>query len=270
MHAGNEKTPQYTNNFLKGQTTSGSMIFLINLFHNRLIMKWNCIIVDDTEIDNLTVVSYVKRFPVFELMKSFTSAKEASQYLTDHQPDVIFLDIDMPKVSGFELRRQAIAVPACIFITSHPEYALDGFELDALDFIVKPLSLERFSRTVARIEQFMDLRNKASLFDATIGSGAIFIKEGHAETKVKLIDILYLEALKNYTLIITRERTHRVLVNIGTLLQDAHFKSFIRVHRGFAVHSIHICKIRAQEVELIDEVVVPIGRNYKENLNVLL
>lgn len=233
-------------------------------------MKWNCIIVDDTEIDNLTVVSYVKRFASFELVGAFTSAREASKYLARHDTDVIFLDIDMPQLSGIELRRQAIAVPACVFITSHPEYALDGFELDALDFIVKPLTLERFTRTVARIEQFMDLRNKATLFDTTIGSGAIFIKEGHVETKVKLIDILYLEALKNYTLVVTAKKTHRVLINIGTLLKDDNFKSFLRIHRGFAVQKIHVCKIRAQEVELEHGHVVPIGRNYKENLNVLL
>jgi len=113
----------------------------------------------------------------------------------------------------------------------------------------------------------MDIRNKASLFDASLGGGAIFIKEGHAETKVKMTDILYLEALKNYTLLITHEKQHRVLINIGTLLKDENFRSFIRVHRGFAVQKHLIKTIRANEIELDAGTIIPIGRNYKEHLN---
>ncbi len=233
-------------------------------------MKWKCLIADDTEIDNLTVVSYVKRFPFFEIVGAYTSSKEAVAALYDHKIDVIFLDIDMPHFSGIEVRKRALEVPACVFITSHPEYAIEGFELDALDFIVKPLTFDRFSKTVKRIEEFMDIRNKAELFDATIGGDSIFIREGHAETKVKLTDVLYLEALKNYTLIATPEKKHRVLLNIGTLLKDDNFRSFIRVHRGFAVQKHFIKKISAQEIELNDRIAIPVGRNYKENLSLLL
>lgn len=233
-------------------------------------MKWKCLIADDTEIDNLTVVSYVKRFPFFEIAGAYTSSKEAVAALYDHKIDVIFLDIDMPHFSGIEVRKRALEVPACIFITSHPEYAIEGFELDALDFIVKPLTFDRFTKTVKRIEEFMDIRNKAELFDATIGGDSIFIREGHAETKVRLTDVLYLEALKNYTLIATPEKKHRVLLNIGTLLKDDNFRSFIRVHRGFAVQKHFIKKITAQEIELGDRIAIPVGRNYKENLSLLL
>jgi len=115
----------------------------------------------------------------------------------------------------------------------------------------------------------MDIRNKASLFDATIGGDTIFIKEGHTETKVKLCDVLYLEALKNYTLLVTAEKKHRVLINIGTLLKDENFRAFIRVHRGFAVQKHLIKTIRANEIELEYQITIPVGRNYKENLSQL-
>ncbi|SCY48596.1 LytR/AlgR family response regulator transcription factor [Flavobacterium caeni] len=233
-------------------------------------MKWDCIIVDDTEIDNLTVVSYVKRFPFFNLIGAYQSSREALSAIEKNKVDVIFLDIDMPNYNGIEVRKRALDIPACVFITSHTEYAIEGFELDALDYIVKPLTFDRFTKTVKRIEDFMDLRNKAELFEASIGGDAIFIKEGHSETKVKLTDVLYLEALKNYTLIATPEKKHRVLLNIGMLLKDDNFRSFVRVHRGFAVQKHFIKKISAQEIELADRIAIPIGRNYKDNLSQLL
>jgi two-component system LytT family response regulator len=233
-------------------------------------MKWKCVIADDTEVDNLTVVSYAKRFAFFEIVGAFTSSHQALACIEKNPIDIIFLDIDMPGLSGLELRKRVSEIPACIFITSHTEYAIEGFELDALDYIVKPLTFDRFTKTVKRIEEFMDIRQKASLFDASIGGDAIFIKEGHAETKVKMTDILYLEALKNYTLIVTPEKKHRVLLNIGTLLKDENFQSFIRVHRGFAVQKHLIKKIRANEIELEYTITIPLGRNYKENLTKLL
>jgi len=233
-------------------------------------MKWNCLIADDVEIDNLLVAAYARRFPFFEIAGAYTSSREALAAIETKKIDVIFLDVDMPHVSGIELRKKAIEIPACVFITSHPEYAIEGFELDALDYIVKPLTFERFSKTVKRIEEFMDIRNKAELFDATIGGDSIFIREGHIETKVRLVDVRYLEALKNYTLIATPETTHRVLLNLGTLLKDDNFRSFIRVHRGFAVQRHFIKKIGANEITLEDGTVIPVGRNYKDNLSQLV
>jgi DNA-binding LytR/AlgR family response regulator len=232
-------------------------------------MKWNCLIADDVEIDNLLVVAYAKRFPFFEIAGAYTSSREALAAIDREKIDVIFLDVDMPHVSGIELRKKAIEIPACVFITSHPEYAIEGFELDALDYIVKPLTFERFAKTVKRIEEFMDIRNKAEMFDATIGGDSIFIKEGHAETKVRLVDVRYLEALKNYTLIATSEKKHRVLLNLGTLLKDENFRSFVRVHRGFAVQRHFIRKMSAQEIVLEGGIPIPVGRNYKDNLSLI-
>lgn len=232
--------------------------------------KLNCIIVDDTEIDRLTVLSYVKKIPFFEVIGAYSSSKEALIALENEKIDVAFFDIDMPQYSGIDLRKKASKIPVCVFITSHPEYAIEGFELDALDYIVKPLSFERFTKAVNRIEEYMDIKSKAAFFEATIGLGSIFIKEGHSETKVRLLDILYLEALKNYTLIVTKEKKHRVLLNLGALMKDTNFQSFVRVHRGFAVQKHFIQKVHAHEIELNHAILIPIGRNYKDNVKALL
>ncbi|MBS7787165.1 response regulator transcription factor [Flavobacterium sp. CYK-55] len=229
-----------------------------------------CIIVDDIEIDRLTVLSYVKRFPFFEVVGVFGSSKDALNALMNERIDVAFFDIDMPHYSGIDLRKKALEIPACVFITSHTEYAVEGFELDAIDYIVKPLTFERFSQTAHRIDAYLELKAKAALFEATIGEGAIFIKEGHTKTKVNLTDILYLEALKNYTLIVTKEKKFRVLLNIGSLLKEPDFQTFVRIHRGFAVQKHFVTKIHALELELINGALVPIGRSYKEQVRLFL
>lgn len=231
---------------------------------------YNCIIIDDDEIDRLTVVSYAKKFPVLNIVGVFSDANDGLSILEKEQIDVLFLDIDMPVLNGLNFRKQAMNVPVCIYITAHPEHAVESYELDTLDFIVKPIKLDRFSQTMQRIEDYMELKLKANLFESSIGGDSIYIKEGHEQTKVKLHDILYLEALKDYTKIVTTNKRHCVLSSIGTLLKEDHFKSFVRIHRSFAVQKQFIQKIGAQEIKLNNNILLPIGRSYKENLNFIL
>lgn len=231
---------------------------------------FNCIIIDDDEIDRLTVVSFAKKFPILNILGVFTDALEALPILEKEHVQVLFLDIDMPQINGIEFRKMAAKVPVCIFISAHPEHAAETFALDTLDFIVKPLKLDRFSQALTRIEDYMDLRRKAELFEATIGGDTIYIKEGHEQTKVKLHDILYLEALKDYTKIVTSHKRHCVLSSLGLLLKESHFNSFVRVHRSYAVQKQFIKRILTHEVLLHNDVTIPVGRSYKTNLNALL
>jgi len=231
--------------------------------------KYTCIIIDDDEIDRLTVVSFAKKFPVLDILGVFESAEEALSIIEKEKIDVLFLDIDMPGLNGIEFRKKALEIPVCIFITGHPEHAVESFEIETLDFIVKPLKLDRFAQTVSRIEEFIEIKLKASLFEASIGGDTIYIKEGHEQTKVKLHEILYLEALKDYTLIITDKKRHCVLSSIGNLLKENHFQSFIRIHRSFAVQKQFIQKINSSEILLNNNITIPVGRSYKDNLNLL-
>lgn len=233
-------------------------------------MSLNCVIVDDNEIDRLMALSLVKRFPKLHVAGTFASANEALPLILNGEIDVLFLDIDMPEMSGLELRKLAPEVPVCIFITAHPEHAVESFEVETLDFLVKPLKFDRLVQTVHRIEEFMEIRHKAALFESSIGGDAIFIKEGHEQIKVKLHDILYLEAMKDYTLIVTSQKRHCVLSTLGNLLKEANFESFIRIHRSFAVQKQFIDKIGATEILLRTQHAIPVGRTYKDNLSALL
>lgn len=229
--------------------------------------KYTCIIIDDDEIDRLTVLSFAKKFAILDILGVFESAEEALPFIEKEKVDILFLDIDMPGLSGIEFRKKTLEIPVCIFITAHPEHAVESFEIETLDFIVKPLKLDRFAQTVSRIEEFMEIKLKASLFEASIGGDTIYIKEGHEQTKVKLHEILYLEALKDYTLVITDKKRHCVLSSIGNLLKEDHFQSFIRIHRSFAVQKQFIQKINSTEIILNNNITIPVGRSYKENLN---
>lgn len=229
-----------------------------------------CVIVDDNEIDRLTVLSFAKKFPNLNILGTFSDSNEALNTIEKNEVDILFLDIDMPGLSGVDLRRKLKDVPVCIFITSHPEFAVESFELETLDFIVKPLKFERFENTVRRITDFFEMKNKASLFESSIGGDVIYLKEGHEQIKVKLHEILYLEALKDYTLVVTPQKRHCVLSSIGLLLREVSFQSFVRIHRSFAVQKQFIDKINSHEIILNNNLAIPIGRSFKDNLKFLL
>lgn len=232
--------------------------------------KWNCIIVDDQLVDRLMVVSFAKRFPKLNITGVYASANEALEVLENQKIDIIFLDIDMPEINGLELRKKAIDVPVCIYITSHPEHAVESFDLETLDFIVKPLKFDRFQKAMQRAEQFLEVNQKAKLFELSFGKDVITIKEGTEQTKINLFDILYLEALKDYTLLVTNQKKHCIWSNIGSLLRQETFQNFIRIHKSFAIQRQFVKKISAQEVEMNNNVLIPIGRSFKDNLNLVV
>lgn len=235
----------------------------------QLTKKHRCIIVDDNKLDGLTVLSFVRKYPFIQVDGLFESALIALEFARKSPPDVLLLDIDMPGLNGLDLRKELGDIPACIFITSHPEFALEGFESAALDFIVKPLRTDRFEKAMERLELFLEVHYKAALLDYTLGEDTLFIKDGHNHIKLQLHEIIYLEALKDYTGIITRQKKYCVLTPLGSLLKEKSFQSFIRIHRSYAVQKHFIEKITPREV-MINNMQLPVGRSYKESIDRLL
>lgn len=225
-----------------------------------------CIVVDDQEIDRLTTISLVKKYPQLQVTGTFDNPEAALLHVQQSVPDIAFLDVDMPAMSGLELRRELQQIPACVFITSYPEYAAESFEVSALDFIVKPLRSERFAKTIDRLQEFFIIRDKASLLDHSLGGDTIFIKDGHNQVKLRLHEIIYLEALKDYTSIVTGTGKHCVLSSLGNLLKEAGFSSFIRIHKSFAVQKHFIERIKAQEL-VAKGITLPVGRSFKDALS---
>ena len=232
--------------------------------------SYSCIIVDDNELDRLTLLSYVRRYPLLQVAGTFESSEAALQYLEKEDlPEVLFLDIDMPGMNGIELRKRLNEVPACIFVTSHPEFALEGFETAALDYIVKPLKGDRFAVTMERLRQFLEIHYKAELLEHTLGEDTLFIKDGHNHIKLQLHEIIYLEALKDYTGIITSKKKYCVLTPLGNLLKEKAFRTFIRIHRSYAIQKHFIRQISSREI-MVNDMLLPVGRSYKETVERLL
>jgi two-component system LytT family response regulator len=229
------------------------------------MVKYNCLILDDEEIDRLTTLSFVRQYPELDVRGVCASAEEALRIMEHVDITIFFSDIDMPGTNGFEFRRRMMNIPVCVFITSFADMAAESFELSTLDFLVKPIKADRFERAMARIHEYLDSRAKASLYEHSLGGDVIFIKDGHTQVKVKLHEILYLEALKDYTLLFTAEKKYYVLSPISNLLQDTNFRSFVRVHRSYAVQRHLIDRISASQLK-INNITIPIGRVYKDNL----
>ena len=122
--------------------------------------KISCIVVEDDEVDKLVVLAYLESYAFIEISGAFNSPKIALEASRINPPDCLLLDIDMPEMSGMQLRSQLIHIPACIFITSYPDFALEGFELAALDFLVKPFSAERFGKAISRLQDYITLKRK--------------------------------------------------------------------------------------------------------------
>ncbi|WP_114789834.1 LytTR family DNA-binding domain-containing protein [Niabella yanshanensis] len=230
---------------------------------------YDCIIADDHEIDRLTTLAFTKKYSFLNIVGVYENAATALAEINQLKPQVLLLDIDMGDKSGLQMRKELMTVDACIFITSYPDYAADSFDVAALDFLIKPLKAERFDRAMQRLQEYLELKYKSDLFDHSLNGDTIFIKDGHDHIKIKPHDILYLEALKDYTSIVTRKKKYCVLATLGNLLKNPSFGSFVRVHRSYAVQKHFIDKITPQEV-LINEVKIPVGRSYKEGLQQLL
>ncbi|HLZ90004.1 MAG TPA: LytTR family DNA-binding domain-containing protein [Puia sp.] len=230
--------------------------------------KISCLVVDDDEVDLHTIISFLEDYPYLEVTGRCDSAADGLAAAQKKAPDALFLDIDMPGMNGMELRQQLLHIPACIFITSYPDYALESFEMAALDFLVKPFSPERFAKTAVRLQDYFTIRRKAELLNHTLGADTIFIKDGTKQVKLQLHEIIYFEALNNYTSIVTTSRKYAVLSTLGNLLKEEAFGNFIRIHRSFAVQKHFIEKVGPGQV-LAGNIPLPVGRNYKDSLNSL-
>ncbi|MCE7042033.1 LytTR family DNA-binding domain-containing protein [Dyadobacter sp. CY312] len=227
---------------------------------------YSCIIIDDDEIDRLTTMVFARKYPFLNIIGVFSSATEALAAVKNVQVDVMLSDIDMPDLNGLEFRAKMMNISVCIFISAYPDYAAESFEMEAFDFLVKPLKHDRFEQSMNRLQNYFELKRKAQLFEYSLGSNnTVFIKDGHEHIKLNLHDIVYLEALKDYTRIVTTSKKYSVLVSIGNLLMETAFQSFLRIHRSYAVQRHYIDRITSQEV-FVQEFTLPIGRSYKDVL----
>jgi len=214
----------------------------------------------------MVIESFFETHPGFELSGSFSDPVESIHQLMNHPPDILFLDIEMPAINGIDFLRSLPNPPLCIFITSHPEFALDAFELFALDYILKPLTKDRFDTAVSRIESFIDIRKKALSYEHYLDNDSVIIQEGYDTHRILLSEILYMEALKDYTRIFTKNKSYITLGNISRILEGFNAPQFKRVHRSYAINPKYINSIIENNI-YIGNNQIPIGKTYKSTVS---
>ncbi|MBX2956633.1 MAG: response regulator transcription factor [Cyclobacteriaceae bacterium] len=230
-------------------------------------MNLTCLIVEDEPLARNLLVDYVKKVPSLRLVEACSNAMDAMEILRKQQVDLLFLDIQMPEITGITFLKILQKRPLVIFTTAYSQYALEGYELDVVDYLLKPITLERFLKAVDKAVQRHQLQNQASTpFIAQSGSEKpdfVFVKDGTKMVKVRLEDILYVEGMKDYVTIHTRDKKITTLQRMKVLEEQLPSDKFIRVHHSFIIAWNAIDAVHRSDVQ-IGQTMIPISDSYKK------
>lgn len=212
------------------------------------------------------IQALARQYPFLKMAGCFLNPLEAVAFIRDNPPDLLFLDVEMPVMNGTDFLRSLTNPPSCIFITSHPDYAVEAFDLFAIDYILKPVKKERFHRAITRMQDYAAIQEKALAYEHHVKSETMVIHEGYDTHKILLSDIIYMEALRDYTRIFTTNKTYITLGNLGTIVGSLNFCSIRRVHRSYAVHTDKIESILENSV-VAGKITIPVGRTYRKDIS---
>ena len=222
-----------------------------------------CIIVDDEPIARKGIKRYVDKIAALEFLDSFSDAESAAQYIKENATDLIFLDIQMPGINGMEFARMLPKETMVIFTTAYSEYALDSYDLDAIDYLVKPIEESRFRKAVEKAVTYSALLRDEAREIESIAQDHIFVRSERRFYKINLKDILFIEGLKDYVVIQTHEQrviTHKSLTAIIEMLPAS---TFMRVNRSYIVNKEHIDSFDNNDI-FIRSHEIAIGISYRE------
>lgn len=225
------------------------------------------LIIDDEHMAHDIIKGYCDLLPNMQLVKHCYDALEALKYLNEHTVDLIFLDLNMPKLKGFDFLRTLPYPPKTIVTTAYKEYALEGYELNIEDYLLKPFSFERFLKAINKV--FSSATKESVKNTETEMSQSVFLRSDKKHIQVFIHTILYIEASGNYVKIITDNNTIVVRDKISNLIELLPKNDFMRVHKSFAVAIKNISCIETNRI-IIREFLIPIGKLYKLNINGLL
>jgi DNA-binding LytR/AlgR family response regulator len=229
-------------------------------------MILNCAIVDDEPLAREILAGFMAPLPWVKLAGTFSNAFDALRYLDRHAVDVLFLDIEMPEMSGITLLKSLEQPPLTAFTTAFRDYAFEGFELGVIDFLLKPVSEKRFNQSMEKITEFLSLqKNDANLETNSGNREYIFVKSGGEKIKLLLSEIIFIQGLKDYAIIQTA--TDKIVVKGSVKFMQELFPEpdFIRVHKSFIVAVSRIRKIARNQI-IIGKYGIPIGRSYRNDL----
>lgn len=221
-------------------------------------MKVNCIIVDDEPASREVLKKYIEDTEMLNLVAACKNAIEANETLKEKSIQLMFLDINMPKISGIQLLKSLTTPPKVIFTTAYPEYAIDGFELDAVDYLLKPFSFERFLKS---INKYSYLTSK----ETAQKNRTIFLKSEKKLYRVPILGIVYLEAIGDYVKVIFGEQSILVHSTFQDLLEQIAHPNIVRIHRSYAMSIDKFEYIDGNQM-IVKGKSLPIGKVYRKEL----
>lgn len=226
-----------------------------------------CLVVDDESLARKLLADYIGKIPDLELVATCENPIQAKKILSTEPVDLLFLDIQMPEITGVEFLRTLKNKPLTIFTTAYSEYALEGYSLDVIDYLLKPIPFERFFHAVSKAQDYLTYREsnvaKQNMDEAKEKHSYIFVKADYKIIKICYEDILYIEGMKEYVRIHTADKKITTYQSLQKLTEILPANIFIRVHKSFIVNMDKIDSID-NTVIIINDEVIGIGRSYRE------
>jgi DNA-binding LytR/AlgR family response regulator len=231
---------------------------------DKKVSPLKCLVIDDEPLARKAIVDYISQVDFLSATTSCSSALEAQEFLSKENYDLLFLDINMPYLSGIDFLEAINQPPMVIFTTAYSEHALDGYRLQIVDYLLKPISFKRFYQAALKAKELHQLRNQ-SKEEMNISDCSMYIKHNDSFVKIQWTEISYIEAMQNYLRIHTNQKSyiiHQTMIAIEDLLPKEHF---FRIHKSYLINVNHISSISGNQV-LINHVQLPIARLRKEAL----
>lgn len=226
-----------------------------------------CLIVDDEPLAIEIIETYLNKLEDFEIVAKCQNALQAFKVLEESSVDLIFLDIQMPQLTGIEFLKALSNKPKVIFTTAYIDYAVESYELDVLDYLVKPISFERFFKAINKYSKNLkkpDL-NKDVANDSSLSKAYIYVRENKKNYKILYSSILYVESVKDYVRIHTHDKNVIVKSTLSDFQKELSQIQFLRVHRSYIVNLDHVTAHTSKDIE-IESIEIPIGISYKQKV----
>jgi DNA-binding LytR/AlgR family response regulator len=221
----------------------------------------NCLVVDDEPIAREGMMEYIRQIEYLNPVAECKSAAEAAGLLQKNKIDLVFLDIQMPKLTGIEFVKALADPPLIIFTTAYSEYAIEGFELEVIDYLLKPISFSRFLKSVDKAQTYFHARNK----EVSITQDFFFIKCNGKIEKIIMADVIYIEAMANYVIIHTRQKKYITYLTFSGIEEQLPAQLFVRIHKSYLVAISAIQTIDGAEV-IMGSTRLPLSKNYRNDV----
>jgi two-component system LytT family response regulator len=230
-------------------------------------MMIKCLAIDDEPLALQQLVSYIKKVPFLELVGECQSALEASKAIQNDIVDAIFIDINMPDLNGLDFVRTLAAPPIVVFTTAYSQYAVDGYKVNAIDYLLKPFGMDDFLRAANKVKKQFDLENTASISKAD-EDDAMFLKTEHKVVRINISDIRYIEGMSEYLKIHLDSQSKPIIVLLSMKKLEDHLPDYFkRIHRSFIINLKKIREVNKSRVILDEDTYLPIGDLYRDDFN---